>query len=283
MTGRVFFITGTSSGFGHQLVKKALQEGDFVVATARNAAKLKFDDATVDNFLGVDCDVTSEESVDEAFSKATERFRRVDVVVNNAGYGLAGEFESISNRQAHAQMDVNFFGVLNVTRAALKVMRVYNTPVGGRILQVSSIGGQRGAKMFSIYAASKWAVEGFTESVSKELKPEWNIKFVCVEPGYFRTNWGSQSMEFGEQKDSSYDHIDARDAMQKMQEGKVGDPVKAARAFWELSTMENPPPRAVLGSDAYRGITAKISEYKELFENPVWKEFAHTTDEDSGS
>lgn len=120
------------------------------------------------------------------------------MVVNNAGYGLSGEFEGLSNEQIRTQMEVNFFGLINVTREALKVMRERNSPPGGKIQQITSIGGQIGVPTFSIYCASKWAVEGFTEALSKELKPEWNIKLTCIEPGGFRTDWAGRSMAFGE-------------------------------------------------------------------------------------
>lgn len=188
MAPQVFFITGTSSGFGAELVKKALSEGDKVIATSRNSSKLSFN-GTKDNYLAVDCDVTDEKSVATAFEKGLAAFGRVDVVVNNAGYGLSGEFESLSEKQIRTQMEINFFGLIKVTKKALEVMREHNKPAGGRILQVTSIGGQRGVPTFSIYCASKWAVEGFTEALSTELKPEWGIKLTCVEPGGFRTEW----------------------------------------------------------------------------------------------
>ena len=116
-------ITGTSTGFGYELVKKCLTEGDKVAATARNSSKLKFDDTSKENFLAVDCDVTDQKSIDNAFDKALSQFGRIDVVVNNAGYGLSGEFESLSDKQIRTQMEVNYFGLLNVTRKALEVMR----------------------------------------------------------------------------------------------------------------------------------------------------------------
>ena len=119
---------------------------------------------------------------------------------NNAGYGLSGEFESLSESQIRTQMEVNYFGLLNVTRKALEVMREKNSPPGGKIQQITSIGGQRGVPTFSIYCSSKWAVEGFTEALSHELKPEWNIKLTCIEPGGFRTDWAGRSMVFGEKK-----------------------------------------------------------------------------------
>jgi NAD(P)-dependent dehydrogenase (short-subunit alcohol dehydrogenase family) len=123
----------------------------------------------------VKLDVTKNEDIESAFSQALKAFGRVDVVVNNAGYGLAGPFEEVTEEQARTQMEVNFFGLTQVTRKAMAVMREQK-PSGGVIQQVTSIGGQRGVPLFSIYCASKWAVEGFTEAVSNEVKPEWNIK-----------------------------------------------------------------------------------------------------------
>ncbi|CAK3980428.1 NAD(P)-binding protein [Lecanosticta acicola] len=278
MAPKVFFITGTSTGFGAELVKKCLAEGDKVVATARNSSKLKFDGTTKDNFLAVDLDVTDQGSVDKAFDDALKQFSRIDVVVNNAGYGLSGEFESVSEAQARKQMEVNFFGLLHVTRRAMKLMREVNEPQGGLIQQVTSIGGQRGVPLFSIYCASKWAVEGFTEVISKEVKPEWNIKFTCIEPGGFRTDWAGRSMEFGEQKEAAYDHLDAKDTMGKRNGTQAGDPPKAARAMWELAKMDDPPLRVVLGSDAYKAINGKIKEYSELY--PKYEKLSNSCDVD---
>jgi NAD(P)-dependent dehydrogenase (short-subunit alcohol dehydrogenase family) len=142
MAPRVFFITGTSTGFGYELVKIVLEKGDYVVATARNSSKLSFDGATSENSLFVDLDVTSKDAINKAFDAAVKKFKRVDVVVNNAGYGLSGEFESLSDQQIRTQMDINFFGLIDVTRKAMEVMRELKT--GGVIQQVTSIGGQRG-------------------------------------------------------------------------------------------------------------------------------------------
>lgn len=166
---RVFLITGTSTGFGNELVKKVLAEGDIAVATARDSSKLKFDNTTSSNFLAVDLDVTKQQSIDAAFDKALSQFKRIDVVVNNAGYGLSGPFETLGDKQIRTQMEVNFFGLIDVTRKALEVMREKNSPPGGLVQQVTSIGGQRGVPSFSIYCASKWAVEGFTEALSHEV------------------------------------------------------------------------------------------------------------------
>ncbi|TKX22207.1 short-chain dehydrogenase-like protein 8 [Elsinoe australis] len=258
---RVFFITGTSTGFGYELVNKVLDEGDYAVATARNSSKLSFPKANKDNFLAVDLDVTKKESINAAFDKALSQFKRVDVVVNNAGYGLCGPFETLSEDQIRYQMEVNFFGLIDVTRKALEVMREKNSPSGGLIQQITSIGGQRGVPTFSIYCASKWAVEGFTEALSHEIKPEWNIHVQCVEPGGFRTDWAGRSMDFGAVKNPAYDHIDGKANMEKRNGTQAGDPVKGARAMYELAVMKDPPLRCVIGTDAYTAMQTKLDTY----------------------
>lgn len=182
---KVFLVTGTSTGLGHNLIQEVLNRGDIAIATARNPVGLKFDKATQDNYLSLELDVTNRKSIAKAFAAAVERFGRVDVVVNNAGYGLTGCFEEYTDEQIRTQMEVNFFGLMDVTREAMVTMRKQSPP-GGVIQQVSSQCGQAGYATFSLYCASKFAVEGFTESVSKEVKPEWGIKFTCLEPGGFR-------------------------------------------------------------------------------------------------
>lgn len=174
-------------------------------------------------------------------------------------------------------MEVNFFSVMNLTRAGLEVMREHNKPSGGVIQQVTSMAGQRGMPTFSIYCASKWAVEGFTEAVSHELKPEWGIKLTCVEPGGFRTDWAGRSMAFGERK-TAYDHINAKEAMGKRHGTQAGDPPKAARGMYELAVMEDPPLRCLLGTDAYKTVLAKLDQYKESMEK--FKDLSNSTNVD---
>ncbi|TGO25679.1 hypothetical protein BPAE_0075g00340 [Botrytis paeoniae] len=261
---RVFFITGTSTGFGNHLVQEVLDKGDIAVATARKPETLKFKGTSEKNFLAVKLDVTSQSDVENSFKSAIDKFGRVDVVVNNAGYGLAGVFEEVSEQQARTQMEVNFFGLLAVTKKAMEVMR-NQKPCGGLIQQVTSIGGQRGGPFFSIYCASKWAVEGFTESISQEVKPEWNIKFTCVEPGGFRTDWAGRSMQFPEKRNPAYDHLNVKEAMEKTNGTQAGDPEKGAKAMYQLATLSDPPLRVVIGSDAYKVIMAKIEAYGENY------------------
>ena len=142
MAPRVFLITGCSTGFGEEFVKVVLQKGDYVVATARNSSKLSFDGANDSNSLFVDLDVTKKESIDKAFDAAIKKFKKIDVVCNNACYGLNGPFETLSEKQIRQQMEINFFGLIDVTRKAMETMRDLKS--GGVIQQVTSIGGQIG-------------------------------------------------------------------------------------------------------------------------------------------
>jgi len=277
MSQRVFFITGTSTGFGNYLVQEVLDRGDIAVATARKPETLSFANASEHNFLAVKLDVTSPQNIEEAFDTAIKKFKRVDVVVNNAGYGLAGVFEELSEEQIRTQMEVNFFGLIGVTRKAMDVMRE-QTPRGGLIQQVTSIGGQVGVPTFSIYCASKWAVEGFTMAVQQEVKPEWNIKFTCVEPGGFRTDWAGRSMSFPEKRHPAYDHINAEENMKKRHGTQAGDPKKGAKAMYELAILENPPSTVVIGSDAYQRINKKIKDYSENY--PKYEKISNSTDVD---
>jgi len=276
MAPRVFLITGTSTGFGEELVKVVLKNGDHVVATARNSSKLSFEGANGSNSLLVDLDVTKKESIDKAFAAAIKKFKRVDVVVNNAGYGLNGPFETLSDKQIRQQMEINFFGLIDVTRKAMETMRELKT--GGVIQQVTSIGGQVGVPSFSSYCASKWAVEGFTEAVSKEVKPEWGIKFTCIEPGGFRTDWSGRSMDFGEVENPAYDHMNPKESAGKRHGNQAGDPAKAAKVFYDLAVMEDPPIRCVVGTDAYSMINKKLEGYTESVKK--FEKWSNSTDVD---
>lgn len=150
---RVFLITGTSTGFGANLVQEVLDRGDFAVATARKPDALSFKGTSSNNYLAVKLDVTEPQDIQSAFAAALDKFGRIDVVVNNAGYGLGGPFEELSNTQIKTQMDVNFFGLIAVTRKAMEVMRDQK-PSGGSIQQVTSIGGQRGYAIWRIQEAT---------------------------------------------------------------------------------------------------------------------------------
>lgn len=202
-----------------------------------------------------------------------------DIAISrNAGYGLSGPFETLNDSQIRFQMEVNFFGLLNVTRKALEVMRDVNKPQGGLIQQVTSIGGQRGVPTFSIYCASKWAVEGATEALSQELDPSWGIKLSLIEPGGFRTEWAGANMDFGKEKLDVYKHIDAKAIMTKRQGTQVGDPAKGGERMYDLAMEENPPLRVVIGSDAYEAMGTKLKTYTE--DRKKWEHISLSTDYD---
>ncbi|KIW35510.1 uncharacterized protein PV07_02201 [Cladophialophora immunda] len=277
MAPRTFLVTGTSSGFGNNLVQEILSQGDNVVATSRDVTQLNFANSMSDNFLAVPLDVTDPASVENAFKQAVSFFGRIDVVVNNAGFGLCGPMEELDNEQIRQQMEVNFFGCLNVTRTAVRVMRE-QTPSGGLIQQISSMAGLKGMPTFSVYCATKWALEGFSEAVAAEMKPEWGVRFMIVEPGGFRTNWAGPSMSFPKLRLAAYDHLDAKERMRKRHGTQVGDPVKAGKALYKLAVMENPPSRVTLGSDAYQVAMGKLEEYQSY---TALKDFSHSTDIDN--
>jgi NAD(P)-dependent dehydrogenase (short-subunit alcohol dehydrogenase family) len=291
-----FLITGTSTGFGYEYAQECLDQGAYVVATARKPEALSFKGTNDKNYLAVKLDVTDKSSITAAFQEALKKFGRIDVVVNNAGYGLSGMFEEYTEEQIRQQMEINFFGVIDVTRTALETLREQK-PSGGLIQQVTSIGGQKGTPGFSIYCASKWAVEGFTEAVSQEVNPEWGIKFTCVEPGgfrylkfhilfcrllkanlpCFRTDWGGRSMTFAE-RIPAYSHLDSQAKMKAYNGNQKGDPKKGAKAMYKLATMPDPPLRVVLGSDAYATLMAKLDAYSENYRK--FKDISESTDVD---
>lgn len=158
-------------------------------------------------------------------------------------------------------------------------MRDKNKPQGGRIQQVTSIGGQRGVPFFSAYCASKWAVEGFTEALSNELKPEWNIHLTNIEPGGFRTDWAGRSMQFAE-RHPAYDHMNAKKSMTERNGTQAGDPKKGAKAMYQFAVMNDPPLRMCIGTDAYKGMMDKIEKYSKNYKNPEYEKIANSTDVD---
>lgn len=177
---RVFLITGTSTGFGNYYVQEVIDQGDYVVATARKPDTLSFKNATDKNYLAVKLDVTDKSSIQAAFDAALKKFGRIDVVCNNAGYGLAGCFEEYKENEIRQQMEINFFGLLDVTRIALETMRDKNSPSGGLIQQVTSIGGQRGVPTFSVYCASKVCTSARKASMPRVFKTVTDVCYSIV-------------------------------------------------------------------------------------------------------
>ena len=252
MSNRIWFITGASRGFGRSFTQAALAAGDSVIATARDTSSLEdLVSEHGDAIFPIELDVTDRDAAFAAVRDGHDHFGGLDVVVNNAGYGVSGAIEELSEAQARRQIEVNLFGALWVTQAALPILREQGR---GWIVQVSSIGGLAAFPLTGIYHASKWALEGFSETLRQEVEP-LGIKVLMVEPSGFRTDWAGSSMDRAEPIDA-YQQIDAiaerRAAQQEENNGsQPGNPDLAARALLETLEQDDPPFRLLLGNLAY--------------------------------
>jgi NAD(P)-dependent dehydrogenase (short-subunit alcohol dehydrogenase family) len=245
---KVWFITGSSRGLGRALTEVVLEAGHLVVATARKPEQLADLIKTYgDRVRTVGLDVTSPAEAQKAVAAAKEAFGRIDVVLNNAGYGFVGAFEEMTVDEFKGQIDTNFWGVVNVTRAVLPVLREQRF---GHIIQITSVGGRLGVPGLSGYHAAKFAVEGLSEALAQEIKP-LGLKLTIVEPGGFRTDWAGTSMAFAKPMQAYTQVVGAiRGYMEQHSGHESGDPRKAGDALLKLVEMEQPPLRLPLGKDA---------------------------------
>jgi NAD(P)-dependent dehydrogenase (short-subunit alcohol dehydrogenase family) len=242
---KTWFITGTSRGFGRAWTQAALERGDQVAATARNLDSLKdLVEQYGDQILPLTLDVSDRVADFAAVKTAYEHFGRLDVIVNNAGYGLFGATEEISEAEARSQIETNLFGALWITQAALPYLRAQGS---GHILQVSSVAGLGAFPLLGLYHASKWGLEGFSEALSLEVAA-FGIKVTLIEPGRFDTDWAGNSA-IQATPISDYDSL--REARTKRNENmKSGDPTASSAAILKLVDAENPPLRLLLGKVA---------------------------------
>ncbi|MEV6114025.1 SDR family oxidoreductase [Streptomyces sp. NPDC052109] len=242
---KVWFITGTSRGLGRAFAESALERGDKVAATARNISSL--DELTTkygdDAVLPLALDVTDKAAVTAAVTAAREKFNRLDVVVNNAGYGLFGMTEEITEQQLRDQLETNLFGAYWVTQAVLPTLREQGS---GHIVQVSSVGGVAAFPSLGAYHASKWALEGFSESLAQEVAG-LGIKVTIVEPGGFSTDWGGSSATHAAQL-PAYDQVRAAVAA-RFGDARYSEPSNAAAALLQIIDAENPPLRVFFGTE----------------------------------
>jgi NAD(P)-dependent dehydrogenase (short-subunit alcohol dehydrogenase family) len=254
---KVWFITGAGRGIGSDLVTAALEAGHFVVATARDAVAVTDEVGEHARLLPLTMDVTDPSAIEEAVRKALDRFGRIDMLINNAGRFYTGFFETVSPEHVRAQMEVNFFGTLNVTRAILPVMRAQRR---GHVVTLSAMLGIVGAPFVSIFSASKFALEGWAESIAAEVAP-FGITTTIVEPGAFRTKPPKDRGRTVFPDIAIEDYAEATEksaASVKTFNGKEpGDRKKLAAAFVSVVDMEQPPKRWVAGEDAVEGIIAK--------------------------
>jgi NAD(P)-dependent dehydrogenase (short-subunit alcohol dehydrogenase family) len=264
---KVWFITGASKGFGRIWAEAALARGDQVAATARDPRTL--DDLVErygDNVLAHRLDVTDKATVDALVHKAHERFGRLDVVVNNAGYGLFGTIEEVSEEQARAQIETNLFGALWVTKAALPILREQGS---GHIIQVSSIGGVNAFPTVGLYHASKWGLEGFSQSLAQEVA-EFGIKVTLVEPVGYATDWAGASGVRAERNPAYAEVWKRREEMRA--NAPSGDPEATGPAILELVDAENPPLRVFFGDWPLEAIKAEYG--KRIAEWEAWNDLA---------
>ncbi len=270
---KIWFITGTSRGFGREWTEAALERGDKVAATARSTDTLQdLVELFGDSILPLKLDVASREDCFAAVKAAQEHFGRLDVVVNNAGYGQFGMVEEISEEEARAQMETNFFGALWVTQAALPYLRAQGS---GHIVQVSSIGGIGAFTNLSMYHASKWALEGFSEALSQEVA-EFGISVTLIEPGPFGTDWSGPSAAHAAPI-AAYDGArERRAAARSGAAWKSGDPKATSAAVFAVVDSENPPLRLLLGGFAANFVGPLYAKRLEVWEE--WKEISRAAD-----
>lgn len=272
----VWFVTGASRGLGAQIVREALSRGRQVIATARDAASvLKAYPEAPDTLLALTADVTSQEQLNAAVEAGVAAFGRIDVVVNNAGYGLVGAVEEVSDKAARELFDVNVFGVLNTLRAVLPVLRAQRS---GHVLNISSVGGFATAPAVGLYGASKFALEGISEALHGELAP-LGVRVTIVEPGGFRTdflNGSSLQVEPVSIADYAAGAGPVREALSTNDGRQAGDPVKAARAMVDITEVPSPPLRLQLGADAVARIEGKLELVRRELDE--WRHVALSTD-----
>jgi len=271
---KVWLITGASRGLGRAFTEEALKAGHRVLATARNSKHLadlagKFGESV----WTVPLDVTNEEQAKYAVDAAIRTFGGLDVLVNNAGYGNVGSVEDTSLADFRAQIETNLFGVIIMTKAVLPYFRERRA---GHLIQISSIGGRVGPPGRAAYAAAKFGVEGFSESLSKEVGP-LGIKVTIVEPGGFRTDFAGSSTELREGQPEYDATVGATVRFQREYDGKQpGDPIKAAEAILYVASLSEPPLRLLLGSDAYNA--AENHTNQTLAADREWKDLSSSTD-----
>jgi NAD(P)-dependent dehydrogenase (short-subunit alcohol dehydrogenase family) len=273
---KVWLITGSSRGLGRELARVVLDAGHRLVATARKVEDLRDLAARYEGTVRpVALDVTDLAAARAAVAVATSAFGRLDVVVNNAGYANVNSIEDMAEDDFRAQIETNFFGVVNVTRAALPVLRAQRD---GHIIQVSSIGGRGASPGLGAYQSAKWAVGGFSEILAKEVGP-LGIRVTVVEPGGMRTDWAGSSMRIDEIRSDYQATVGARSSrLRDNADAMRGDPAKVAQAVLRIASEKEPPVRLLLGSDAVFLAGANAAARAE--EDAKWKALSVSTDFD---
>jgi NAD(P)-dependent dehydrogenase (short-subunit alcohol dehydrogenase family) len=273
---KVWLITGSARGLGRDITEAALEAGDRVLATAR--APQQLDDLVArhgDRILPFALDVTDYAAAETAVAAAVDRFGRLDVVVNNAGYANLASVEDVTIEDFRAQVDTNLFGVVNVTKAALPVLREQGS---GHIVQISSVGGRVASAGLSAYQSAKWAVGGFSEVLAQEVGP-LGIKVTVVEPGGMRTDWAGSSMSIPPVSAPYQATVGRRAELISGTDWAAGDPAKVAQVVLQLTELPDPPVRLLTGTDAFNFATAAWKARAESDER--FRALSESTDHDA--
>jgi len=272
---KVWLVTGSASGLGRNIAEAVLASGERLVATARDPRRLQdLLDKYGDQVRATQLNVTDEAAAEAAVQEAVEAFGRLDVLVNNAGYGDVAPFEQLSSERFKAVIDTNFYGVVNLTRAALPIMRKQKS---GCILQISSVGGRLGLPGSSPYHAAKWAVGGFTESLAQEVAP-FGVRVCALEPGGMKTNWGQRAHQDTPELLPDYEpSVGALvKALLPLWGKENSDPAKVAEIVLRLANYQQLPPHLLLGSDAVR--YAAEAEARRAADAEHWRPISVSTD-----
>jgi short-subunit dehydrogenase len=273
---KIWFITGISSGLGKALAQTVIENGDFVIGTFRNQTQADiFNNQYKDEAFALTFDIKKPTEIEKAFNLIREKFGKVDVLVNNAGFGFAGAIEETSTAETREVFEANFFGTLQLTQTFLPLFRQQKS---GHIIQISSHGGFKAFPGFGIYNASKFALEGFSEALAIEVAP-LGIKLTIVEPGPLRTNFAGSSFKQAEKIIEDYNPTAGafRERMKQVDGKQEGDPVKASQAIIDITKLGTPPLRLPLGKIAIVSLNAKldsvqkdINAYKDIAESVVY-------------
>jgi NAD(P)-dependent dehydrogenase (short-subunit alcohol dehydrogenase family) len=278
LMSKVWLVTGSASGLGRSIAEAVLTAGDRLVATARDPSRLNdLVQKHGDSIRTAPLDVADEDAAKAAVQVAVAAFGRLDVVVNNAGYGDVAPFEQLSSDRFRAVIDTNFYGVVNVTRAALPIMRKQKS---GYIFQISSVGGRLALPGSTAYHAAKWAVSGFTESLAQEVAP-FGVKVCALEPGGMRTNWGTRAHQDTPQLLPDYEPSVGAivKALRPLWGHENSDPSKVARVILRLAASDQLPAHLLLGSDAIQ--YASRAEAARAADAERWREVSISTDADT--
>ncbi len=273
---KTWFITGISSGLGKALTQTVIEKGDFVIGTFRNKTQADvFNNLHNGEAFAMTLDITKPIEIKKAFGHVSEKFGKVDVLVNNAGFGFAGAIEETSTGETREIFEANFFGTLQLTQTFLPLLRQQKS---GHIIQISSHGGFKAFPGFGIYNASKFPLEGFSEALALEVAP-LGIKLTIVEPGPFRTNFAGSSFKQADKIIEDYNPTAGafRERMKQVDGKQEGDPIKAAQAIIDITKLDKPPLRLPLGKIAIVSLTTKlesvqkdINNYKDIAESVVF-------------